>query len=196
MPHEWDSFLPAADEWIINYSLICPEGLISVKLFSIGHALELYLKAANTKIDGDINKAINFRHDLPGLLYDCKKKDPAFLPGYELRQSVLDQDLLQGEVYSNLDKDDRKHFLENQELYVVTKYLADLKYYGAPLKKVKGASFLAMTPLNLQWAELFKELRAYLGHPQKDKLDIIQHHIEEGKLPPTSIEFLRRIVNQ
>ena len=196
MPHEWDSFLPAADEWIINYSLICPEGLISVKLFSIGHALELYLKAAYTKITGNIDQAIGLRHDLPKIWKDCQKEDPAFLPGYELRQSVLDQDLLHGEVYSNLDKDDRKHFSQNRELYVVAKYLADLKYLGAPLKNVKGAFALAIVFPNPKWVELFKELRAYLGHPEEGKLDIIQHHIEEGKLPPTSVEFLRQIVNQ
>ncbi len=195
MPYEWDSFLIAADQWIINYSLPWVN-LSIVKLFSIGHALELYLKAANTKIDGDIDKAIKFGHELEELWIDCKAKDPSFLPGYELRPSVLKRNLLQPASYSSLDKDDQLHFLKYQELYVVMNHLADLKYYGTPLKKVKGESSLSMISFNPLWAELFKELRAYLGHPQKGKLDMIQHHIEEGKLPSISVEFLRQIVNQ
>ncbi len=127
MPHDWDSFLIAADEWIVNYSLPVMR-LTSVKLFSVGHALELYLKASNTKINGDIDRAIKFGHDLPRIWADCKQHDPEFLPEYQLRDTVLARDLLDHADYSKLAKEDVMHFLQNQELYVVVKYLADLKY--------------------------------------------------------------------
>ncbi|MBZ5515449.1 MAG: hypothetical protein LAN62_11550 [Acidobacteriia bacterium] len=193
MAHEWDSFLSAADEWIINYSLPSPF-LTGVKLFSIGHAFELYLKAANTKITSDMDHAISFAHDLPAIWRDCKAKDPNFLPGYDLREAILKRNLLDFEDYSKLSKDDVMHFLKHQEFYVVAKYLADLKYLGAPLKKVQGAYALCTIFPNPQWGELLRDFRKYLGHPRSGKLDLIQYHIEQGELPAFSVQFLKAII--
>lgn len=193
MPREWDSFLLAADEWIINYSLP-PMMLHSVKLFSIGHALELYMKAAYTKLSGDIDEAVGFRHDIPRIWAACRAKDPGFLPQYELRESVLARDLLSVEDYSQLARDDLLEFLQNQELYVVAKYLGDLKYLGAPLKKIKGAYALGYTFPNPRWIGLFRALREYLGHPSEHKTDLIRHHIENGFLSEISVEYLRNLL--
>ncbi|HKZ55353.1 MAG TPA: hypothetical protein VJ123_07725 [Anaerolineales bacterium] len=162
MPRQWDSFLLAADEWIINYALP-PMMLHSVKLFSIGHALELYLKAAYTKLSGNIDEAIEFRHDIPKIWAACKTRDSAFLPQYELREVVLARDLLSVDHYSTLEKPDLMHFLQNQELYVVAKYLADLKYLGAPLKQIEGAYAVGYSFPNPRWIILFRALREYLA---------------------------------
>jgi hypothetical protein len=54
-------------------------------------------------------------------------------------------------------------FLENQEIYVVAKYLADLKYFGAPMKQVKGAYAVGVVTLHPRWAELFRAFRKHLG---------------------------------
>ncbi len=193
MAQKWDSFLQTADEWIVNYSLPIMN-LTAVKLFSVGHAFELYLKAANTKITGDIDRAIGFGHDLPRVWEDCKNQDPSFLPMYELRKSVLARDLLNQEDYSKLGKDDVMHFLMHQEIYIVAKYLADLKYLGAPLKKVKGAFTIVFIFPNPIWAELFRELRSYLGHPESEIHDTIKQHVEEGQLPPFSVQFLSEVL--
>ena len=193
MAREWDSFLLAADEWIINYSLP-PMMLHSVKLFSIGHALELYMKATYTKLSGEIDEAIGFRHDIPGIWAACRGRDPGFLPQYQLRESVLARDLLSVEGYSQLAKDDLLEFLHNQELYVVAKYLGDLKYLGAPLKKIKGAYALGYSFPNPRWISLFGALRGYLGHPSENKADLIRHHIENGDLPVSSVEYLRDLL--
>jgi hypothetical protein len=193
MPHDWDDFLWSADEWIVNYSLPVMR-LTSVKLFSIGHAFELYLKACNSKITGDIERAIKFGHELPRIWKDCKERDRTFLPDYELRDTVLARNLLDHKDYSKLSKDDAIHFLHNQELYVVVKYLADLKYLGAPLKRIKGAYALALFFPNPLWADLFKALRAYLGHPEAGKLDMLQEHISDSQLPQFSVQFLRQII--
>jgi hypothetical protein len=193
MPHDWDDFLWSADEWIVNYSLPVMR-LTSVKLFSIGHALELYLKAGNTKITGDIERAIKFGHELPLIWKDCKENDPTFLPDYELRETVLAHNLLDQNGYSKLSKDDAIHFLQNQELYVVVKYLADLKYLGAPLKRIKGAYALAVVFPNPMWADLFRAFRVYLGHPEAGKLDMLQEHISDSQLPQFSVQFLRQII--
>jgi hypothetical protein len=194
MAYEWDAFLWAADEWIINYSLP-PMTLNAVKLFSIGHALELYLKAANTKITGDIERAIAFGHDIPRIWHDCKLQDPHFLPAHELRESVLERNLVDFNDYRRLNKDDLMHFLHDQELYVIAKYLADLKYLGAPLKRVKGAFGVAYFFPNPRWIDLFKQLRTYLGYPREGHLDIIRQHIEERDIPPSSISYLNGLLD-
>ena len=194
MPHDWDSFLWAADQWVINYSLP-GRHLVAVKLFSVGHALELYLKAANTKITGDIERAIKFRHDVAKIWADCKAQDPGFLPEYELRESVLSRELFDYSDYSQLGKDDLIHFMENQEFYVVAKYLPDLKYIGAPLKRVARFRALVMMFPNFWWADLFRNLRIYLGHHGEGNLDVIRQHIEEECLPPASVEFLKKVLS-
>jgi hypothetical protein len=55
--YDWRAFLWPADEWLFLFATP-PGGLISVKLFSIGHALELYLKAVYAKLTGDVKAAI------------------------------------------------------------------------------------------------------------------------------------------
>lgn len=195
MAQKWDSFLQTADEWIVNYSLPVMN-LTAVKLFSVGHAFELYLKAANTKITGDIDRAIGFGHKLHSIWEDCKNQDSSFLPMYELRKSVLACDLLNHKDYSKLGRDDLMHFLRHQEIYVVAKYLADLKYLGAPLKKVKGELAIGFFFPNPIWAELFRELRSYLCHPESEMQDTIKQHVEEGQLPPFSVQFLSEILGK
>ena len=193
MAHEWSAFLSSADEWIVDYSLpVVP--LTSVKLFAVGHALELYLKAANAKLSGSVEDAVKFGHNLHALWFDCKARDTGFLPMYELRPAVLERDLLNHESYCRLDANDLGHFLENQELYVVTKYLPDLKYLGAPLKKIAGAYALGFVHPNPKWAELFRALRLYLGHPETGRADTIRHYTEAGVVSGASLQFLQTVI--
>jgi len=168
--------------------------MVAVKLFSIGHAFELYLKAANAKLSGDVDAAVKFGHDIPKLWADCKSRDRSFLPQFELRPSVLARDLLDVKSYERLAPGDFKHFLENQEIYVVAKYLADLKYFGAPMKQVKSAYAIGFVTLHPRWAELFRALRKYLGHPTGSKTDILRHYAESSGLPPSSAAFLQTIL--
>lgn len=62
MSQNWDCFLWSADEWIVNYSL--PPNMTGTKLFSIGHALELYLKATYSKMTGDVDEAVRIGHNM------------------------------------------------------------------------------------------------------------------------------------
>ncbi|OGN94413.1 MAG: hypothetical protein A2Z75_03075 [Chloroflexi bacterium RBG_13_50_10] len=191
--YEWDSFVWAADEWFIEYSL--PPPLPNVKLFAIGHTIELYLKAANTKITEDIDEAIRMGHNIKRIWDDCKRRDQNFMPSFEIRDSVFQSDLFQlhssEDSRNKLNKDDLLHFYQNQELYIIAKHLPDLKYLGAPLKSIKGAYALAVIHPNPYWITFLKELRGYLGHPEKGKLDAISHHIDEGDLPVQSIQYLK-----
>jgi len=190
--YEWHSFVWAADEWFITYSL--PPPLPNVKAFAIGHTLELYLKAANTKITGDIDRAIGFGHELKHIWDDCKLRDQNFMPSFEIRDSVFKSDFFKLSssrgLKNKLNKDDIGHFLKNQELYVIAKHLPDLKYLGAPLKTIKGAFAFGFIHPNPYWIMFFKELRGYLGHPQKGRVDIISDHIDKRDLPVQSIQYL------
>ncbi len=61
------------------------------------------------------------------------------------------------------------------------------------MKKVKGAYALGFFFPNPMWAALFKTFRAYLGHPETGKLDVLQDHISESQLPQFSVQFLQQI---
>ena len=185
--YEWHSFLEAADEWFITYSL--PPPLTCVKLFAIGHTVELYLKAVNTKVTGDIERVIKLGHGIKSIWDDCKEQDPNFMPSFEIRDSVFNANLFKDGGRS-LDRADYEHFLEDQELYIVAKILPDLKYLGAPLKKIEGAFSIGFVHPNPYWINFFKELRGYIGHPDKSRLDLISYHIEKRDLPQESIRYL------
>lgn len=194
MALEWHSFLWAADQWLINYSL-SPSGLSAVTLFSVGHALELYLKACNAKMTGNIDRAVKFGHKVDDIWLDCQAQDSNFLPHRELRPSILALDLLDGNDLGQLAGEDLLHLAKNQEFYIVCKYLADLKYDGAPLKQHTGPYSFVFITRNPYWASLFQDIRSYLELPQPDRLDLIHHYVDEGELPEASIQFLRQVLS-
>ena len=160
--YDWHAFLWPADEWLVAYA-ISPSDLASVKLFSIGHALELYLKAAYAKGTGNVKDAIGFGHNIFQLWKACKDLDPNFLPGRELRQAVLDAMPL-SEKYMSGPKHgaDYEHYMKNQELYLAAKHLKDAKYAGLPAPKGKGLGTFAYIHPNPYWVDFFREFRTYL----------------------------------
>ena len=188
---DWRSFQSWGDQWLINYSLPLI-WIADVKLFSVGHALELYLKAVRTKLTGDIDKSIGFGHRIKGLWQDCKTYDPQFLPMYELRNSVLDTNILEGGLDKKLSQDDFFHFLRFQELYMAARHLADLKYLGTKLKTANRVCYGTAFP-NPMWSQLFSELRRYLGPPSG--LDLIEFVIDSGDLPTSASAFLKPLVD-
>jgi hypothetical protein len=164
--------------------------LTSVKLFSIGHALELYLKASYTKMTGNIKAAIDFRHNVGSLWKACKSLDASFIPGFELRDSVLAGNLLSQNETSKLPKEDYFHFLEHQELYVIAKHLADLKYLGAPLMSVTGAYTLVYMFPNPDWIAIFAAIRRFLQYPDANTHDTIRHVVESEEIPAAAAQYL------
>jgi hypothetical protein len=191
MAYDWKCFVSVADQWIISYSAP-PDALSAVKIFSVGHALELYLKACYTKLTEDIDRAIRFGHDIPAIWFACKNLDSNFLPGRDLRQRVLETNLLSWNDYEQLDSDDLLHFLQHQEFYLVCKHLMDLKYVGAPLKTAKGPMAFGWVSRNPLWADLFHDLRLYLNCQEPGVL--FSHFMEHGNLPKGSIMFLNQVL--
>ena len=188
--YEWHSFLSAADEWFIAYAL--PPVLMDVKFFAIGHTVEMYLKAANTKITGDIKRAMKFGHQIKAIWDDCKAKDSAFMPQYEIRDDIYNMDLVPS-PYKGLNKEDTIHLGNNYELYIIAKYLPDLKYLGAPPRKMKTGAGLYLLYPNSYWIYFLKDMRRYLGHPEEGRMDKISFHIEHSTLPPETVRFLKML---
>jgi len=192
MPYNWNCFLQSADEWLITYALP-PQRFIFVKLFAIGHVVELHLKASYAKLSGSVDEAIRFGHDIPKLWNACKI-DNTFMPRFELRSAVLNTEILNTEALSQqLSADDRNHLFANMEFYIVAKYLADLKYLGAPLKKIDKAYAIGGNFPNIYWIHFLKEVRAFLDTPTKERVDYVDYYLKEGILPVDAAVYLEQL---
>ncbi len=186
----WIRFLQAADQWLISYSL--PPASLAVKLFSIGHVIELYLKAANTKMTGDMNGSISFGHKIKRVWDDCKSRDKSFMPSYDFRENVYNSDFMHFHGH-NFNHDDQMHFIKHQELYIVAKHLPDLKYYGLPPKTMKNFNSFGMVHPNDYWIDFLKELRTYLEYPGDNIRDWIRMAIDRRELPFNSAQYLNQL---
>lgn len=191
--HKWDSFLHTADCFIITYAT-SSYTVGATSLFTIGHAVELYLKSANTKITGDIERAISFGHRLKDLWDDCKEKDNKFMPSYELKDNLFCSSFLEEDIYSQLCEADIMHFIRHQHLYIILKHLADLKYLGAPLKSIKKPYAITFSSHDPYWVSFFNEFRTFLNYPDSDSLNYIQYAIKHGDLNPKAVSFLKYFV--
>jgi hypothetical protein len=192
----WYDFLITADQFFISYSIcFIEEPLAQVKLFEIGHTIECYLKATYTKKTDDINKAIKLGHNIKKIWGSCKELDSAFMPNYEIKDSIYNRNFLKSYEIESLPFADIVHFSENNELYIISKHLPDLKYWGAPLKSVKEDGmygFFVQSP-NPYWITFLKELRNYLGYPLPNQYDGIMKCITQKSIPQTAIEYLSNL---
>lgn len=196
---EWHSFIRPGDEWFVNYSLV-PARLPAVVLFSIGQAVELYLKAANAKLTGDTQRAIRFSHNISGIIDDCREQDPHFMGAYTLLPSVLESDFLRRpSVVEAFTPEQLRSYGQHRELYQVAKLTADLKYLGTPLKVFQFATegyAVGYSHPNGYWITFVKRLRRYLGWPLPGHTDFIKLSLEAGDLPRYSAEYLERLYEQ
>jgi hypothetical protein len=203
----WKHYLRPADEWLINYA-IQPSGsgpnhnLVSVTTFSVGHAIELYLKATYVKIIPASEQYSDLvdNHKLARIWKACAAQDPSFMPSFLLIDKILDMEnslFTHGEILDKLRGDESKNYAEHQELYKILKFIGDYKYFLAPHKenaKYKvGMMFHQI--LNPYWLQFFKEIRAYLQYPDVDDEDKIKAMITEGCLPMKSANYLSQLYN-
>jgi len=187
---EWIIFLYIADEFLVSYST--PPFLVSVKLFEIGHAIELYLKAAYVKKTGNIDAAISKDHNIRELWNECKN-DNTFMPNYEIRNSIFEKDFALDNGLRSVKDEDKSHFYAHQEFYFVVKYLSQIKYLGIFKKqrlKGKGSVWVG-TNQNPYWIHFLKELRKYLEYPMPNYNDQLKKMIESEEIHPSSATYLR-----
>jgi HEPN domain-containing protein len=188
---DWVGFARAGDEWIVSYAL--PGALLRVKLFSVGQALELYLKAFYIKKTGDTKKAIEYRHRIKELWDACKQLDNSFMPSYEIRDSIFKLNATQYlDIETNMGQEEMRHYLQNQDLYTVMRMLPDLKYVGTPLTSPRALHGLVMMNWHPYWIPFFQQLRSNLGHPEQEDDDGILYLIRVG-LPIETVEYLSQL---
>jgi hypothetical protein len=190
--HTWHSLVYHGDEWFAAYACI-PSNAVSPIWFSVGHAVELYLKAAHTKLFGDINAAIKHGHRIKDLWDACRQENPNFMKGYAFRDHVFSVDFLDGSVFKHLSSEDQLHFIENQSLYVVFKHLQDLKYLGLPWKSRSGPMALGFVHPDPYWTQFVRTLRTHLEYPPRDHADRILQMLELGCLPPDAAHYLQAL---
>ncbi len=191
MTQEQRSFINLADQFLVEYSL--PGAIMgqTIKLFLMGHAIELYLKAAYIK---NFNPKTITGHDLAKVFKECKNADPLFMPEYDLKEAVLNPNYSIDED-SPFNEDDR-HYLDNQDFYTLAKWGGHLKYFGTPIpqfsstKPLQGSQVIATMFPNPYWIGFIKELRKYLDHPQEGCIDYIKYYLESTELPAASKDYL------
>lgn len=188
---DWHSFAYEGDEWLVAYACI-PGGTIGPVLFTVGHAVELYMKAVHVKLFGDVTAAIDLRHNIKRLWDACKGHDSGFMSAYEIRDSIYSRDFLDRKISSKFTPDDEMHFGSNQSLYIIFKHLQDLKYFHLPWKKGKVGPMVYMHP-DPFWISFFKDLRKYLDYPPKGKADRIAQILEHEVLPIGAAQYLRQL---
>jgi hypothetical protein len=145
------------------------------------------------KQTGDVGLAINHGHKIKKLWDRCKQEDSAFMPGFDIRQSVFAVDLFAPEgidLYRALSEDNRKHYDENPELYAVAKLLANLKYWSIPSSAHPDGFRVSWLFPNPYWTRFFKALRGYLRLPLPGRPDYIRDIIGWGNLPSESVTYL------
>lgn len=194
---DWKSFVIIADEFVISYANPPFTYAIMAKSFIIGHTVELYLKAVYIKQTGEIDKVIWYGHKIDKLLLECKRNDEKFLPSYDLREHILNTNLLRPEDLKNiLGKDDFLHFLQHQDLYIIAKYIQDLKYFGTKMKNHSGGEVAVTWQYpNIYFAELIRQIRNYLGC-NTDRKSSLHFYLEDNneRIPQSARNFLERIM--
>jgi len=193
--YKWNCFLDAADEFLIAYAKISLGATVPIQLFIIGHAVELYLKAANAKITGDVNKSVKFGHNLYGLWKACKT-DSTFMPNFEIRESLFKIPFYEEDIYKKCSEEESTHFIENNNLYTIMKHQMDLKYGGAPFKTIKGGYMMLCLCHNPYWIKFFKEIRKFLKYPSENNADHIKFQIQNGYLTNEAKNYLEQLYHE
>jgi hypothetical protein len=105
-------------------------------MFSLGQAVELYLKAAYAKLRGSVDEAERKGHDIKALWVGCKDLTEDCMPDYEIRDAVWNADLFGAgwqKDRANLSAEDLDHFERNRELYFIpTRRLHTARLPGRP----------------------------------------------------------------
>ena len=156
--HVQQTFLGLADEFLVQYFLCAHKDFrgnqILSRLFSMGHSLELYAKAALASNDGVPPTG----HDVPTLIAQF---DPTL--------SLTADEIAAGEALfsSNVNNVDLGLWFnhdEAMELYQAQYFLKDLKYYFAKDGKIIYPAKKTLRPVNGRYLALVRTLRLSLEY--------------------------------
>ncbi len=158
MKHVQQTFLALGDEFLIQY-FICAHkefrgNQILSRLFSIGHSLEVYAKAALVSIDGVPPTG----HDVPAVIAQF---DPTLtLTADEI---AAGEALFESDV-NNVDLGLWLNHDEAMELYQAQYFLMNLKYYLANDGRIIYPARKSLRPVNGRYLELVRKLRLSLKY--------------------------------
>lgn len=171
--HIQQTFLALGDEFLIQYFLCAHNEFrgnqILSRLFSMGHSLELYLKAVLVSANG----LPPHGHDIPELL---KKYDPSLMLSEEEMAAGA---ALFGPHISNIDLGLWLKYEEALELYQAQYFLKDLKYYLTKDNQVLFPARKSLKPVNMRYLALVRNLRNSIKYkdPKHDQslVELVRH---------------------
>jgi hypothetical protein len=188
----YGSFVHIADEFLISYA--CSPWTPAASLFLVGHAAELYLKAVLVKSKPTVDAA-SHGHKIEKLLDTVQSLHPGLLREYTLRKSAAHRWMHSWQIAPSAPDSDYDHFRQHMELYWVSRYLADTKYFGASYLQIDKGFALILQPLNPYWQQFFFEIRRHLGVPNPEtQPDKIAQAIADTGFPPYAKVYLSRLV--
>jgi hypothetical protein len=162
MQHVQQTLLVLGDEFLIQYFLCAHKDFrgnqILSRLFSMGHSLELYAKAALVSPEGVPPTG----HDVPSLigLYD---------PALGLsKEEVAAGEALFGRDVTNIDLGLWSKHEEAMELYQAQHFLVNLKYYLTKSGEVIYPARKSLKPINGRYLEIVRNLRASMKFRNKE----------------------------
>ena len=187
---EWEQFVFAGDEFLAAYA--STEALPQATPYLIGHAVELYLKAVyvahfgnGKKLDElkrEFQNKFNGGHDIKAL-WDELKHLRGFMADYLIDSKLYLVDLA---TASSLPTEDQKHISEHFEWYFTFRHFNDLRYPSE-----KTGSYFFSSPCDF-WIKFFRDLRSFLGYPQKGPADHLAQIIKH--VPPSGRAYRSRII--
>ncbi len=189
----WQNFAMLGDEFLVGYSRL-DSRIVPVSLFTIGHAVELYLKATVLKIAPDFNVR-RLGHKVGDTIQTIRSLDAALLPNYQLRPAVYTKFMNGSLIPMTATADpDYEHFIANQELYWISGHLADLKYLGTIHNTLPTTFSIMVMPCNPYWETFFNELREFLDWPIAGSFhDHVATAIAQPVANTSQTQFLERL---
>jgi hypothetical protein len=186
----WTDYADAGDQWLAAYAAIPFEATWPV-LFSVGHALELYLKAIKAKVEGiEPDHAHNVEQlwtdavkvgALPPHLHFRPSHFKAFRDGKRVRD-ILKNGGITAEVWE---------FQERIELFPVLAAIRDLKYLPLQSDQLTTTVGLVVIRPNLYWAGVFRAMRLWLHWPDRPANDLLRRLVASGEIREHGAAFVR-----
>lgn len=158
--NNFEDWIWQGDEWIVSYLSTRRHlrGPSTVHLFSIAHAIELYLKGYITK-KYNLDKAIKKKHNLFSM-YKEVQVDLNLFP--EITQNEFDSFSLESNRHDDISLVAWKRAAEIEPYLILFKYIVDFKYnykhFRTPIEKIRYSTKYP----ELKFTELFFKIREYL----------------------------------
>jgi hypothetical protein len=158
MQHVQQTFLALGDEFLIQYFICAHKDFrgnqILSRLFSMGHSLEVYAKAALVSSAGVPPTG----HDVPSLI---AQYDPTLALSPE---EVAVGEALFGSKATDIDLGLWSMHQEAMELYQAEYFLKDLKYYLTTDREIIFPARMSLKPVNGRYLDLAKNLRTSMKY--------------------------------